>query len=391
MNTKTVTLPDSPAAGTRNQGIELLRIAATLVIITQHILTQGGVLYEAAENINYVNYSLAYLLKNLTHWGSTVFALISGYLCIRSRYRVSSLLRVWLETVFYTVLFTAVFALVQPETVDAKLWVGAFFPVINRKYWYITAYAALFLMMPLLNAGIHALPRRTLTLSLLAAVVLFCALPPFTTQDSFSFNSGYSPWWLAFMYVVGAYVRLYGEERLQNVKSRWLWLTLGLCAFLTWVLQPLLILLDFFPSLRWLSDYLSDRAAALQVRTSITLMLLAVCVFLLFLRARPPRWAEKPVKFLSAHSLGVYLIHVHPLLFATAYYLFAPLAHLPAPLLLLAVPAAAVGVFALCTLLDTLRAALFRVLRADALADRLAGVLARLGDRLAGVLDGKSE
>jgi surface polysaccharide O-acyltransferase-like enzyme len=389
MNSTTVTLSSRPATA-RNRGVELLRVAATLAIITQHIIIQGVVLYEAAADVNYLKYSLLYLLKNLTLWGSTVFALISGYLCIRSRAQVSSLLRVWLETVFYTVVITAIFALLSPEQVSADQWVSAFFPVINRKYWYITAYAALFLMIPLLNAGILALPRRVLALSLLVATVLFCALPPFTVQDSFSFNSGYSPWWLAFMYVVGAAVRLYGEERLRKVKSRWLFLTIFLCAFLVWVFHPLQLVLGLFPRLQWLMDYLADRAAALQVRTSLPLMLLAVCVFLLFLRVHLSPRAEKLVHFLSAHSLGVYLIHVHPLLFASAYYLFAPLSHLPAPVMVLSILAAAVGVFALCTVLDTLRAALFRALRVDALADRMAAALSRLGNRLVVRLDGET-
>ena len=366
----------------RNDGIELLRAAATLSIITYHILTQGGVRYETVALGSYAKFSLCYLLECFTLWGSTAFALISGYLYVRARFKVKSLVSIYLETVFYMLVITAVFAVFAPEQVTYKSWTNCLFPFIDRQYWYISAYAGVFIMIPFLNAAVNAMPRRALTLSLLAAAVLFFVLPPFTTADAFNLNSGYSVFWMALMYVVGAYIRLYAES-FEKIKTRSLVLILLLCGLFTWGLKMAEILSAVLTDAGWLTQYLADRSLAFQKRSALPLAALGVCVFLLFLRRQPSAACKRVGEFLSRHSLGVYLIHVQPLLFGSAYYFFSGFAALPLPLIPLAVIAAAAALFAVCTGLDCLRALLFRALGADRFCQWCAEGLSTLGGRIA--------
>ena len=88
------------------------------------------------------------------------------------------------------------------------------------------------------------------------------------------------------------------------------------------------------------------------------------------------RWAS-PLAF------GVYLIHNHPLV--GDYWMdgrFADLAALPGPLLVLAVAAAALAIYLVCTLLDGVRAGLFRLLRLRDLADWLEKQIRAVWDRV---------
>ena len=66
----------------------------------------------------------------------------------------------WLQVAFYTVLITALFLVISPESVGFKDIITAFLPVTRYTYWYFTTYFGLFILMPILNAGINALTEK---------------------------------------------------------------------------------------------------------------------------------------------------------------------------------------------------------------------------------------
>ena len=370
----------------RNMGLELLRAAAMGSILLTHIITQGGVMYEAAAQVNYPAYALCSLLLAFNTWGSSVFAILSGYLYIRARYRPANFIRIWLQTVFYMLVITAVFRIATPDRMGVSSWVNCIFPVTKMCYWYITAYAGLFLLIPLLNAAVNALDRRTLTLTLLVLLAVFCILPPLGNKDTFHFSGGYSPWWLVVMYLCGAYIRLYGESLLARVKTHTIVLIMLVCGLITWGIKMLASFADLLTTKVWLANAISSRSPAFQDRNAVFLMIVSICVFLLFLRLRIPARLHGSVRFLSSHALGVYLLHTQPLLYGAAYYHFSVLETLPFPLLLPAILGIAIVIFAACIFADWLRSLLFRLLKIDALAERIGAALTkwlgRLTDRI---------
>lgn len=356
----------------RHMGLELLRSVAMLSIVVQHALMQGGVLYEAAVGDSTLKYLLCYAIQSFTLWGSSVFALITGWLCVNRSPKTRSILSIWLQTAFYTLAITGIFALLAPERLGQDAWENALLPITNRQYWYITCYAVLFLLMPLLNAAVRGVKREWLLgFILIAAVMCGVMAPLFSKIDTYTVNTGYSPWWLAYLYIIGAYIRLYGGEALAKIKTLWLWLAALVCGIVPTLIKAAELYIRMCYGVEPVQDYLGELASRLQTRSTLPLMLLAVCVFLLFLRSRPPKALDGLLNFLSKHSLGVYLIHVQPILFGAAYYIFAPFAHLSVPLMLPALLGAAMAVFAASIAIDFLRGLLFKLLRLDALAVKL--------------------
>lgn len=83
---------------------------------------------------------------------------------------------------------------------------------------------------------------------------------------------------------------------------------------------------------------------------SITIFLSAVFLFLFCLNIKISDAASKPIYFLAPVSLGVYLIHVHPLVFEFLLKdAFASFANKPLAIMVLYVLVAALLIFAVCT------------------------------------------
>lgn len=375
-------MANAAKTGSRHMGIELLRSAAMLSIVIQHILMQGGVLYEAALGDSMGRYLVCYALQSLTLWASSVFALITGYLCINSAPRARSLVGVWMQTVFYMAVINLVFVFAAPDKLTHMSWDRVLLPITNREYWYISCYALLLLLAPGLNAAVKALGKRTAAYALVFVLFAGVLAPLFSETDSFSLNSGYSPWWLAFMYVLGAWIKLYGDEVLGRLRPVYITAVGLLCALVPCGVKCLELCLRLRYGGTPTAEYLEDLAGRLQTRSTLFLMVTAICIFLLFLRLHPEKGLGL-INFLSRRSLGVYLAHVQPVLFGAAYYFFAPLAHLSAPLMVLGLIGCAAAVFALCVGADWLRGLLFALLRLDKLAGKIGGGIENLLTRLA--------
>ena len=86
--------------------------------------------------------------------------------------------------------------------------------------------------------------------------------------------------------------------------------------------------------------------------------------------------------FCAAQSI-TYLIHVHPAVWNFVLpNLFAPLAQLPMPVMLLSVIGSALAVFAVCAAVDWLRGLLFRLLGINKLADMVGDKLTALAEKV---------
>ena len=132
----------------RNYGIDLLRIVATFMIIILHILGVGGVIYNA--KIFTPVYITAWLLEFGAYCAVNCYALISGYVGIYSKFRISNILLLWMQVVFTTLIITVVFYFLGADVTITDIK-EACTPVTSQLYWYFTAYVALYLLSPFLN------------------------------------------------------------------------------------------------------------------------------------------------------------------------------------------------------------------------------------------------
>lgn len=335
----------------RNRGIDLFRIIAMIFAVGVHIVGQGGVLDAAVKQS--LTYETARFLDIIFVCCVDCFALISGYVGYGSRFRPANILYFWLETFFYSVLITVIFHFINPGLVNGNAVLTSAFPVMFRQYWYITAYFCLFFFMPAINALVRNASARFTVYLIAASLVLFSVLPSVTGGDLFHTGRGYAPLWLAVMYGIGAACRKYPVlNKISPVVSL---AGFFACAAVTWAVKRGIELVD----IGFLNKYVYHEYMVSY--TVITTVIASVLLLAFFSRITPKRsgW----IAFTCPLVLGVYLLHVHPLIFETLFKgFFKGLASLPAPVMALAVILSAVAVFAVCAAVDYLRLLLFNAM-----------------------------
>ena len=78
----------TPQIKKRNWGIDALRIIAMLMIVTWHILWHGGILESA--QVSSAQYYIAWYIAMLTFGAVNCYGLISGYVGVQSKFKVSN-------------------------------------------------------------------------------------------------------------------------------------------------------------------------------------------------------------------------------------------------------------------------------------------------------------
>lgn len=360
----------------RNYGIDLLRIVSMFMVVILHVLGQGGVLGRTHAYSG--QYLVAWFLELAAYCSVNLFALISGYVGITSKYKAANLAVLWLQVFLYSFGIAILYAILKPSLCSFGSIFEYAFPVITKKYWYFSAYVCLFLFMPLLNAGIIALRKETLRRVIFAMLLVFSvgtAIAKEATHDPFVLVSGYTGLWLMILYAVGAYIRKYG-----------LWENLPKPALLGIYFGSTALSLGIKVVVRLISGTPAYNLKFVSSFISPFVVLGSIALLIFFSRLKCSNLVKCGITLLAPASFGVYILHVHPLIWENVMKgRFVFLAKLNAGLLALCVPLVALGIYLLCSLIDTMRVLAFNVLRVKerctALEEKLFREKQKIGDR----------
>lgn len=362
----------NPSSAQRCLGIDALRIPAMLGIVLIHLYSQGGVSAEL-NGVRTVNGVVSFPLFSFAFACVNIYAMISGFVLIRTGIRFSRLLSLWIQVVFTGLAVCLAASLLFGQRLRPLQWIKAVLPISTKEYWFFSCYAGIYCLLPILNRGLRSLgPRslRALLAGLFGIVVLGGALGRILGFDAFSAVNGYSAFWLLTMYVLGAGLRLTGI--LDRCPARRLWLTALVCMVLclAWALVTDRTGLPKLLERGGVLKAANSRRLILDFQNPL-LVVLGLCLLGLFARLRPGRLLSAVIRFLSPLTFGVYLIHVNECVFLAATGAFRWIGRLRPLLVLPALLGTALAVFLACAMLDWLRLLLFRLLRVRSLCDKL--------------------
>ena len=331
----------------RFYGIDLLRIISMLMILMLHILGKGGVLTNL-EGLT-LKYEVAWLLEIISFAAVDIYAMITGFVYYGQDIKVDNLLKLEIQVLFYSVLFTTISVIINNERVSIKLLKDTIFPCISKRYWYFSAYFCMFICIPILNSIIEKFKGEML----IVGGIIFSLLPTVFCSDYPSLNGGYSFIWLVFMYIIGGYIRK--STTGVKVNSKKMILSFLGFVFASWFLR---FVYDFA-----CFKFLGETKEACWLITYISPFVVGegVTLILLFKDYKPHN--VRLIRYLAPLCFGVYLIHLHPFVwnnviadrfsFVGNYNTFA---------MVILVILCSILVFSICAFIDYIRLLLSRVL-----------------------------
>ncbi len=340
----------------RHYGIDALRTLCMFMVVTVHVLGNGGLLL-AAKPPSF-RYLTVWTLESASYCLVNCYAMISGYMGVKGRYRYTSLVMLWLQVVLWNVVCTVAQAILQPGSVTVPTLIRAFYPVANEQYWYFCVYTGLFLLMPGLNIFLNKINRRQGKALCLLIILVFTCIPALANKDSFGMREGYSIGWVLLMYLLGGCLSRF---RFGHKLPTWLLLLLYVGSVALSVAATTLA--DLSQSENFLRLLSHKTLMGFNTPTSLVC---GLCLMLIFQKyPQPPSWLRKIIRLLAPVSFGVYIIHMHPFMqdvfFGNMRYRF--LIQYSAPVLAAAVILTCVVIFLVCAGLDWLRLWLFKGLK----------------------------
>ena len=159
-------------------------------------------------------YKAFWFLEILSYCAVDGFAIISGYMAVDRPRKYEKLVDMWFQAFFYSFVITMLFTLAGCNPVWEKAdMIRCAFPVTFGKFWYFTAFFALFFAIPILNKFMFTVEEQSAKIAFLILIILFSCMGLFA--DAFKTQGGYSTLWLIILYCIGA---LASNASLQTLK-----------------------------------------------------------------------------------------------------------------------------------------------------------------------------
>lgn len=287
----------------RKTNLDLLRIISMFMVVVLHTLSHGGILANNKDNT--ILLGILYFIKILSVIAVNLFVLINSYLMTNRKSNYISIIKIIIQTLFYSTAIFLILHLFNFRSLDIKEIPFFFFPIMSKTYWFITTYIGLYLLIPYFNILIDNINKRTHLTMLILMTVLFSLMPSiFFFVDIFNLSNGFSLLWFIYLFFVGSYIRKYYKLK-NNISERIKYVTV-------YLLMSILLLLSVFV-MSFISDkYLGELASAdiFITYNSILVLISSISFFIIFLNIEiKNNIINKIILFISPNVLAVYILH----------------------------------------------------------------------------------
>lgn len=286
---------------TRAANLDLLRMLSMALIVMIHTFSHGGV-RDAATNCDSITLFYIRIMYMLCMVCVNVYVMLSGYFSVNSKFSLHKLVVLWIEIVFYSVAIRGVFVILGKEPVSAVSLLSCFFPILTGRYWFLSKYFGLYLLMPFLNLLIRSMNKRQhgiLNIMLAVLLPLLSSAKPFVAD--MTYGGGYGLPWFCMLYLAAAWFRLYYSPDKKPYKGLLVYVTIPAILAFIYVLAKKL---DIGKVATLVSNW--------ERYDSFPVYIMTVCLFVAFLNITINN--VKVSRFITGVApltLGVYLIHDH--------------------------------------------------------------------------------
>ena len=352
----------------RNYGIDLLRIISMIFIVILHILGQGGIIENSIQFS--LNYQLVWLLEIIAYTGVNIYAIISGYVGIDSKFKYKNIFKLTIQVMFYTIGITLLFKIFNPNAVTNARIIESFFPFAIEHYWYFTAYFGMFFFIPFMQKLVNSFEKNDAKRFITSFFIIFSILPIIFRADIYYMNWGYHVLWLSLLYMIGGCIKKFGFNNFIEKHLLTAYIICNLITILGKIAMEYIMVKIKGPGFLDLT---------LVSYTSPTMVLSSIVLVMLFAKLKIKDIFIKIIEFLAPLSFSVYLIHTEPLIWINLLKnSFISYASYNPVLLVFAVLATALIIYIVCIFIEYIRVLLFKYLRVDKLLDLIYNFIVKL-------------
>ena len=290
----------------RQANFELLRIVAMMMIIILHYLNKGNLVTAYTTDSSAVNYT-AHLIQAFCIVSVNCYVLLSGYFLVESAWKPGRVVSLAAQILFYSVLIPIALVCVGALSfgeLSVYDWLNFILPIETEHYWFATAYLIMYLFAPLLAAGVRAVEKRMLQIIIVVLLLYFSVWKSIVPVVIATDRQGYEFGWFLCLFLIAAYIRLYGCPLVDNKKRAvLLYAGMGVCIFLLSIVSGTLA--HTMDSFAYYTDMLTSY-------NHILCLLGAVGFFMIFKNMKP--WEGRVaslIRRLSPYTFGIYLLHEH--------------------------------------------------------------------------------
>ena len=333
--------------GKRNSSIELLRIIAMFMILMHHFIVHNG--YDVLKlPVGPQRIFFQLVMAGGGKIGVVIFFSISAWFLLDKEQTIkSNLRRVWVmerELLFWSLILLAFYLVFDQADSDMILMIRSFAPMSTSIWWYATAYAIFLALLPFLSKGLKALGHEY-HLALAATVLVIWGLTSFIPK-TLGDSALTGVFGFIYLFILISAYKWYMKPF--TTKQTWLMIGVGLGFFLLYTCASIALSLlghntNIFIAGSW----------------KLPVIMLGFGMFLLFDRIT---FHSRVINRIAQSAFAVYLITDYA---ASEKLLWVRLFNLQGllqqPLAILRILGILLAIYAVCTLLDFIRQALFAV------------------------------
>lgn len=291
----------------RQANFEILRVVAMLMIVfwhfIQNIMINHGPIYHPASS-DFINYAFLQYGMILCSVGVNLYVMITGYFMVGKSFKSNRIIRIWVQTLFYSTGIALLFYILQPDKYTIKDVLIGLIPIRAGSYWFVTDYLGLLFVAPFLSIVANAM-SNTQYIKLLMVIIIIGTnfIAGYPLGDSMGGNLGYSLIWFMALFMIGAYFRLYGDIIPKHNFLKCFFIAGGLT--LLYLVFRQLIKKDFSFDVMHYED----------LHYNSFPIILATLLFIWFKQHKfEKNYISKALVHIAPFTFGVYLIHSNPII-----------------------------------------------------------------------------
>ena len=187
--------------------LNVLKIICMFLIVSGHYVAHNNLLNKV--NFGTINYFILQIFRFLVPVALNTFVVITGFFMINKNIKSKKIINLIFQTMFYSLTIYIVLSLIM-NNFSVKGLVINMMPINSGQYWFITVYLSLYIIVPFINKVLIKLNKRGFIYLLEVLTFLLVINKSIFTKNTFIIPSYFSLTWFVYLYILGAYIKLYG-------------------------------------------------------------------------------------------------------------------------------------------------------------------------------------